>query len=321
MTDDDPLLGSVAVLGSVNMDVVVAVARFPEPGETISAAAVTRHPGGKGANQAVAAARAGAAVRLIGAVGDDADGRALMGMLQAEGIDADDVRVVDAPTGVAYILVDAAGENQIVVASGANALVGTPPPVRAAVLLAQLESPVEAVLTFFAARPPGATTVLNAAPFRPDAVRCLASADVVIVNETELAGFGGCETAPWSPEQVAALARTLLTRPGQRIIVTRGAAGSVTVDRGGVLLSPGVAASVVDTTGAGDCFCGYLCAGLAAGTPLAPSLAVAHAAAALAVGRAGAAPSMPRMAEVTASVPGTVSTTSPAAAGRSSTSS
>ncbi len=295
--------GSVAVLGSINLDSVVRVRRFPQPGETVMATGITRHLGGKGANQAIAAARAGAAVSLIGAVGSDAEGQILLAMLRQDEVNCDAVRIVDAPTGVAHILVDDRGENQIVVASGANALVTAPPTTAERVLLAQLESPIDAVLSFFAGRPTYSLTMLNAAPVHPDAGPCLAEADIVVVNETELAAFCGAPAPPRSPSEAAGLARALLARSGQRIIVTLGSAGSVTVDQAGVTISPGIPATVVDTTGAGDCFCGYLAAGLAMAQPLPRSLTVAHHAAALSVGRPGASASVPLMAELRSLVP------------------
>lgn len=287
----------VYVLGSINMDVVLRVDALPRPGETVLAAAMSRSAGGKGANQGVAAARAGARAALAGAVGDDEDGRALVALLEAEAVDCADVRVeAGAATGTAHIAVDARGENMIVVAPGANGCARAPAEARARVFLSQLETPLEAVAGLFAARPPGTLTILNAAPFRPEAAALLAMADVVVVNETELAGYCNGKP-PRSASEAAAMARTL--RRGGVTVVTLGPLGSVTVGDGVEIITPAAEAQVQDTTGAGDCFCGYLAAGLAQGAALQDAIATAHRAAALCVARPGAIPSIPRVADLT----------------------
>lgn len=290
----------VCVLGSINLDIVVRVPRFPCCGETLIASDVLRNMGGKGANQAVAAVRAGAKVRMIGAVGDDADGRMLVSMLKQEGIDCDAIHVSDrCPTGIAYITVDGVGENQIIVYPGANALAGAGAPVDAHVLLAQLESPLDAVATFFTHRKPGSVAILNAAPFRREALPLFSGADIIVVNEIELASYCGEENPPQSPQDAADMAAGLLSGDEQHIVVTLGKEGSVTASYSGISFMPGSDAAVVDTTGAGDCFCGFLAAGMAAGRPLATSITDAHRAASISVGRAGAACSMPFFAELT----------------------
>ena len=290
--------GDVTVLGSINMDTVLTVTAFPAPGETIMALAAGRHPGGKGANQAIAAARAGAAVRMIGAVGDDADGRMMLALLEAEGIDAAAVRIDAAlPTGAAFISVDASGENQIVVSPGANAVVRVSNPL-AGVRLAQLEVPFDTVRAFLSAPRGDAVAILNAAPFAREAAPLLALADIVVVNQVELAGYCGVADPPYSAHGATALAQRLRRDARQTVVVTLGAHGSVAVAPDGVVTTPAAPARVVDTTGAGDCFCGYLAAGLAAGASLVDAIADAHRAAAFAVARIGAAPSMPHRREL-----------------------
>ena len=304
----------VVVCGSLNMDLVARVATLPRPGETVAGRGLQRLPGGKGLNQAVAAARMGAKVAMIGARGDDADGATLEGLLAAEGIDTCGVlrRRPDADsattavhTGLAQVMVADDGENAIIVHGGANASL-TPDEVRTAlaalphagVAIAQLETPPATVAAFLgAARARGMRTLLNTAPALPDTRDLLALADIVVLNETELAHYAGAPS-PAVGDAYAALARRLLDRADQTIIVTLGAQGAlcVTADEESHLAAPRV--EVRDTTGAGDCFCGVLAAMSAQGYALAQALPQAVKAASLAVTRVGAAPSMPRAAEL-----------------------
>jgi len=293
---------SVRVLGSINLDRVFRTGRLPLAGETIAAESLEDHPGGKGANQAIASARWGVATRLVGAVGEDAAGDFLVAHLTAAGVDVSGVaRRAGAPTGQAAIFVSPSGENMIVVAGGANATLtgldmgaesGAPGRVR----LAQLETPVDAIEAFFeAGRGAGALTLLNAAPAVPDGRRLFDAADILIVNETELAAYAG----PGAPEdEVAKAARTLISRSGQSVIVTLGARGAMAVDRDGVFQVEGRPARVLDTTGAGDAFCGVLAASLAEGTPMRDALHLANVAGALATERPGASVSADLRAEV-----------------------
>ncbi len=295
---------AVCVLGSINRDVICRVAALPRPGETVAARETLRLPGGKGANQAVAAARMGAATRMIGAVGADADGAALTAWLAGEGIDVTGVaRHVSAPTGAAYIALDDAGENQILVSPGANAAIA---PEAATirpgdrVCLAQLETPVAAVAAFFArAGAAGALRILNAAPALAEGAALFAATDLLIVNQSELARYAGLAGTPDAARAIAA-ARALLTRGDHAVVVTLGGAGAVLVDRDESIDVAGRRVPVIDTTGAGDCFCGALAALLADGMARRQALALANAAAALCVQRAGAGPAMPSLGEVTA---------------------
>jgi len=290
---------SVTVLGSINMDVVVRTKRFPKPGETILASTVERHGGGKGANQALAAARAGANVRLVGSIGNDSEGRILLSMLQESGVDCAHVRVdADLPTGSAYVLVNEAGENQIIVAAGANENAIDEAGEHEGVLLAQLELPLHVVSSFLARRHHPPLTILNAAPYREGATRLFELVDLVVINETELAAYCGVSEVPADEDALAAHARGLLGREEQQIIVTRGARGSVAISRDGFFLTAAPSINVVDTTGAGDCFCGYLAAELGARRGLASAIKTAHRAAALSVGAKGASSAIPTMSEV-----------------------
>jgi ribokinase len=270
----------VTVVGSANLDLVASVARCPSPGETLLADGYAEHPGGKGLNQAVAAARSGAPTRLVAALGDDDAGRRLLDVVHAEGIDADHVAVVAGPTGRAMIAVAADGENSIVVVPGANGGLTWPGAPTGAVVLAQLEVPIEAVVdAFAAARRAGALTILNPAPARALPAELLSTCDVVVPNEHELELVGGADA--------------LLAAGVRAVVVTRGGAGVEVVESGGTWFEPAVAVDVVDTTGAGDAFCGALAARLSTGDDLRAAVRWAVAAGGLATTVAGAVPSMP----------------------------
>lgn len=265
-------MADVWVLGSLNVDVVVRVARHPAPGETVLGDDPATTFGGKGANQAVAAAAAGASVRMLGAVGQDAEGGAYRDRLDAFGIDTTGVRQVDGVTGRALIVVAEDGENTIVVSPGANAAVGQEDlealqPAPGDVVLLQLEVALDVVAE--AARRAdraGARVVLNIAPFAALPPDVLDLADPVLANEGEAA--------------------ELVARP-RELLVTRGAEGSTWGD---LALPAAPVAAVIDTTGAGDAYCGALAAALAAGADRAAAMRTATAAAATAVSRRGAQP-------------------------------
>lgn len=293
--------GGVIVAGSINMDLVATAQAIPRPGETLTGETFARFPGGKGANQAVAAAKLGAPTTMIGCLGRDPFAADLRTHLAENGVGIH-VAEVDAPTGTAMIVVDAAGENSIVVIPGANgrlhpAMLAEAPIRRGDVLVAQLEVPVDTVAAFLErGRAAGAVTVLNAAPAAPDAVPLLALADILIVNEIELAFFSGMAAASREEQIGAALACRRFRE--QVVVVTRGKEGSIAIDGDEVIEHPGHAVTAVDTTGAGDCFVGALAARLCAGDPLASGLAYANRAASICVQRPGAGPSMPTSAEL-----------------------
>jgi len=292
--------GTVSVLGSLNMDMVIRTEHLPRRGETLAALEVSRHAGGKGANQAAAAARAGGQVSMIGAVGDDAMGASLLATLDQLGVDTARIaRLTSAPTGTAYVIVETSGENQIVVHGGANLMV-KPSMARVAsagaTRLAQLETSLDAVTAFLQDAP--GRRMLNAAPYVEAARDLFSELDILIINETELADYAGVTRTVDDARAAERLARTLLCREGQSIIVTLGSRGLIAVGAGETIALPGRPTKVVDTTGAGDCFCGVLAAGLAGGLPLARALERANVAAAISVTRAGAISSLPDAQEI-----------------------
>jgi len=294
----------VVVVGSANADLVVRVDRRPLAGETVLGGDVATIPGGKGANQAVAAARlaagTGAGVAFVGRVGDDEHGAMLRASLTASGVDVTHLRTADRPTGAAVVLVDPDGDNSIVVSPGANAAVA-PDDARcdlvaaAAVLVLQRE--VAPGVSLAAAEHTRGRVVLNLAPAGqvPDAL--LARTDVLVVNEHEAALLLGEPVGDGGTDPAAAAARMRDLGPGA-VVVTLGGRGAVAVDGTGTVRAAAPAVDVVDTTGAGDCFVGALAWRLAAGAPLADALAVAVRAGALAVTKAGAQPSYPTLADL-----------------------
>ena len=310
----------VIVCGSLNMDLVARVAALPRPGETVPGSSLQRFPGGKGLNQAIAAARMGARTAMLGACADDADGEMLRALLDSEGIDTRFVAIrearqrPEAHTGLAMVWVAADGENAIVVQGATATLTAAEArqalravSATAKVAMAQLETPLETVAAFLeAARAEGVRTLLNTAPAVPGSQALLAYADIVVLNETELAYYAGEQSAEpaLSLEACASVARRLATgsssssRPTQTLVVTLGARGALTICGEDIAHHPAPRVTAVDTTGAGDCFCGVLAAALAAEVPLSAAVQRANRAAALAVGRIGAATAMPRADEL-----------------------
>ncbi len=276
---------TVAVVGSINLDLVAAVPRLPRPGETLTGAELERVPGGKGANQAVAAARLGADVRFLGAVGDDDFGEAALAELRAAGVDLAGLQVVGEPTGIALILVDEAGENQIVVVPGANhALdsravdVGAPE-----ALVCQLEVRDDAIAAALCGT--DAFFCLNAAPARPVSSAILERADLVVANSLELEALGS------SPM-------------GALFALTLGAEGALLLEDGvEVARATPPPVEAVDGTAAGDAFTACLVVSLLEGRDRAEALARACGAGAIAASRPGAQPSLPTAAEVEAILP------------------
>lgn len=295
----------VWIAGSINMDIVVSTPRRPRDGETVLGDRLEFFPGGKGANQAVAVAQAGTPVSLIGAVGEDAFGEQLMRFLRDRRVGVTRiVTVADAPTGTALIVLDAEGQNSIIVVPGANN-VWTPermevPLTAGDVALAQLEIPIESVERWLSsAKTAGATTVLNAAPAREGADRLLGVVDVLVVNELELSFLLSEEVEPSaSVTEVVDAASALRTRADQTVVVTLGHRGAVAVGPQGVLVADGRSVDAVDTTGAGDCFVGTLSAQIVVGLDLGRTLKLANTAASICVQRMGAGTSMPSAAEV-----------------------
>ncbi|MFF5972630.1 ribokinase [Streptomyces sp. NPDC012769] len=289
---------SIVVLGSTNMDLVAYVTKAPTRGETVTGREFRTVPGGKGANQAVAAARAGAEVSMIGAVGADDFGLRLRAALEHSGVDTDLLRTVEGPSGTAHIVVDDEGGNAIVVIPGANgtvtslthgdeALIAT-----ADALLLQLELPLSVVVEGArAARERGVRTVLTPAPARALPTELLSVTDLLVPNEHEAAALTG-HTDPH------AAARALLDDVPE-VVVTLGAAGCLYATRGAEPVTvPAPRVRAVDTTAAGDTFVGALAVALTEGRPAPEALAWASAAAALSVQREGASTSMPYRTEI-----------------------
>lgn len=289
----------VIIVGSLNMDLIVRAPRRPAMGETVMGDTFDILPGGKGLNQAVAARRLGAPVEMVGCVGDDDFGRRFLAFLDAEDIGRTGVHATpEAATGVAVITL-AGGDNAIVVAPGANMRlaagdVGGLSFAPGDICVGQFEVPLATTeAAFRAARASGATTILNAAPAQALPPALLDAVDILVVNESELAAISGARVdAHSATADIAAAARPFATGP-RVVVATLGARGAVVVDRNESREIPGRKVSVVDATGAGDCFIGALAAALAAGEDRDAALDRANAAAALSVQRLGGAPSMP----------------------------
>ncbi|MGH2428976.1 MAG: ribokinase [Candidatus Limnocylindria bacterium] len=285
--------GRVVVLGSINVDFVVVADRLPMPGETVLGGRFAQHAGGKGANQAVAAARAGARVVMIGAVGDDALGDAAITALAEEGVDVSHVsRIGGQQTGVAIIAVGARGENQIVVAPGANAAVDPDEHelatiASAEVLLTGFEISMPGVIAGLrAAHDAAVRSILNPAPAHALPAEILSLGPVLTPNEHELVVAIG-------NDDVSAALDELAARNAGPVVVTQGPAGALLADGQRRDRFHGYPATEIDTTGAGDTFCGVLAAWLADGSRLEDAIRAANAAGSLSVGAVGARSGMP----------------------------
>lgn len=288
------------------MDIVASVPRLPVPGETVPSTTMVHLPGGKGGNQAIAAARAGAPTSMIGRVGADAFGRALRVFLADNDVDVSQVEFIgERPTGTALVTVDAAGDNTVVISSGANetlspAAVDVSAIAPEDVVVAQFESPVSAVSVFLkAAGSCGATTLLNAAPALDLPADLESSVDILVVNENELARLSGRPVDAASP--ISAILSAITAVPGSRAVATIATLGHRgVVGRLGDLefALPARPVRAVDTAGAGDCFVGVLAARIAAGDDLQVGIRYANTAASLCVQRPGGAPAMPTWDEI-----------------------
>jgi len=298
----------IIVIGSINLDLIATVERLPAPGETVSGNGFSTAPGGKGANQALAAARAGAKVRMVGAVGKDPFAAQALALLKEGGVDLSAVAEMHASTGIALILVGGDGENVIAVVPGANASVVPGDLAKARlskgdVVLLQQEIPLETVSAALeAARAAGAVTVLNTAPFRAEAAPFLAKADHSVANETEFDLYAEALALPAGDRP--ARMRAFAERTGRSVIVTLGGEGVLAAAPDNFMQVPALKIVPIDTVGAGDTFCGYLAAGLSAGLPLEDAVRRAAAAGSLACLKPGAQPAIPSKAEVDAALTG-----------------
>jgi len=281
----------VVVVGSANLDLVATLDHLPTPGETLIALDYAEHAGGKGLNQAVACARMGARTAFVGCVGCDDAGTFLREVLEREGIDTSLLRSVDSPTGRAFINVDQRGENEIVVVSGANALVTPVELPKAAVVLLQLEIPLSTVVaTLQAAHARGVTTVLNPAPAQTLTAELLSLVDVAVPNENEARLLGGTEH--------------LLSLGVRDVVTTLGERGAEVANASGVAAVAPHAVKAIDTVGAGDAFTGAMCAMLASGSSVQQASRVGAVAGALATTVHGAVPSLPKRQAVESAMGG-----------------
>lgn len=308
MTSPTPPLRPVVVLGSINTDLVVRAPRFPRPGETIHGSDFAVIGGGKGANQATAAARLGAPVQFIGAVGTDDFGTRRVAELAEAGVDTHAIkRLADTPTGVALITVNDHGENTIILAAGANWRV-TPDDIpgtllamaAGGLLVQQLELPMETVAAGLAhARELGLITLLNTAPYKPEARDLLPIVNILVANEGEAADLAEWASAV-TEENAADVAARLRARGPHTVIITLGAVGVIVATSAGTLHIPAPSVRVVDTTGAGDCFTGAFAASLVAGIETTEAARRAVAAASYSTTIFGATTGMPTTEELDA---------------------
>ena len=296
----------ITVLGSIGFDLTTISDRLPSPGETLVGTGFVSGPGGKGANQALAAKRAGAVTRMVGAVGKDAFAPQALSLLKEGGVDLSAVKISDAPTGIALIFVGGTGENMIVISQGANATVTSQQASAAPLasgdhLLLQLEIPIEAVASaIMQAQGAGAVSILNTAPFNPAAASLMMDADITVANETEF--DLACESLGLEGADRHARMRTFVQRSGKTIIVTLGSEGAIAATASGFISVPALKIKPVDTVGAGDTFCGFLSAALDAGFDLETAMRRAAAAGSLTCLKPGAQPAIPGKADVDAAL-------------------
>lgn len=298
-------MSQIAVIGSMNMDMVVCTSRFPKAGETISGDDFKLAPGGKGANQAVAASRSGAATSFVGCVGDDAFGQVLLDSLTKSGVDINNIRTVkELPTGTATIIVEKNGENRIIIVPGANAQVGMNdveaalPLIKSAkIVLLQFEIPLDTVFrTIHYASQWGCKVILNAAPAYDIPSDLYQKIDFIIINENEAAFLSSIKVT--DGDSAIRAARILLEKGVKNVIVTLGEQGAVLVMPDEHLYAPAIPVKVIDTTAAGDSFVGAFAAALVNGSDLKSAVQYAVAAGCLAVTKLGAQPSIPTRQEI-----------------------
>lgn len=295
---------SVLVFGSLNLDLVTYADKLPAIGETIVGEKLLKFPGGKGLNQAIAARRAGSEVLMVGSIGNDADGDYLFDILKSENIDPKFITKTSEQTGIAVIEVSKSAENRIIIIAGANSktrfsnevLTSSP---SVTVSLAQLETPIAEVAKFVheskAARK---ITILNPAPIQKLDQQLLQDTDYLIANETEASFLIGSAVEHLSKDEAVTIARQLQKNGSKKVIITLGEQGSVYLDQEKELFTPAYKVKAVDTTAAGDAFCGAFATAISENKPVEYALKFASAAGGLAATKAGAVPSLPTQQEI-----------------------
>ena len=295
---------SVLVFGSLNLDLVTYADKLPAIGETIVGEKLLKFPGGKGLNQAIAARRAGSEVLMVGSIGNDADGDYLFDILNSENIDPKFITKTSEQTGIAVIEVSKSAENRIIIIAGANSktrfsnevLTSSP---SVTVSLAQLETPIAEVAKFIhESKAAGKITILNPAPIQKLDQQLLQDTDYLIANETEASFLIGSAVEHLSKDEAMTIARQLQKNGSKKVIITLGEQGSVYLDQEKELFTPAYKVKAVDTTAAGDAFCGAFATAISENKPVEYALKFASAAGGLAATKAGAVPSLPTQQEI-----------------------
>jgi ribokinase len=295
---------SVLVFGSLNLDLVTYADKLPAIGETIVGEKLLKFPGGKGLNQAIAARRAGSEVLMVGSIGNDADGDYLFDILKSENIDPKFITKTSEQTGIAVIEVSKSAENRIIIIAGANSktrfsnkvLTSSP---SVTVSLAQLETPIAEVAKFIhESKAAGKITILNPAPIQKLDQQLLQDTDYLIANETEASFLVGSAVEHLSKDEAVTIARQLQKNGSKKVIITLGEQGSVYLDQEKELFTPANKVKAVDTTAAGDAFCGAFATAISENKPVEYALKFASAAGGLAATKAGAVPSLPTQQEI-----------------------
>lgn len=295
---------SVLVFGSLNLDLVTYADKLPAIGETIVGEKLLKFPGGKGLNQAIAARRAGSEVLMVGSIGNDADGDYLFDILKSENIDPKFITKTSEQTGIAVIEVSKSAENRIIIIAGANSktrfsnevLTSSP---SVTVSLAQLETPIAEVAKFIhESKAAGKITMLNPAPIQKLDQQLLQDTDYLIANETEASFLIGSAVEHLSKDEAVTIARQLQKNGSKKVIITLGEQGSVYLDQEKELFTPAYKVKAVDTTAAGDAFCGAFATAISENKPVEYALKFASAAGGLAATKAGAVPSLPTQQEI-----------------------
>jgi len=295
---------NVTVFGSLNLDLVAYADNLPTLGQTVTGEKLVRFPGGKGLNQAIAASRSGSKVLMVGCLGQDSEGDFLNQILLDEKIDSRYISRKQVQTGIAVIEVSKDGENRILIIPGANAQVKYElqylnDSVKPKVALAQLETPIAEVEKFIiSANRAGVTTILNPAPIQKLSNELISACDYLIVNETEASFLIDKQVEKLNKDEAQAVGKQLIKMGAKQVVITLGEQGSLYLDSQSNIYTPAFKISAIDTTAAGDAFCGAFATAIANGSPIEYALKFATAAGAIAATRAGAVPSLPTNSEI-----------------------